>query len=82
MSEEINRRFYLTFSSELIKKPIIHEIGHKFKIVTNIRTASVSDELGLVALEMIGEYDEIEKAASYLKKIGVLVEPIEKSVVE
>lgn len=78
----IKKKVYLTFPQKLIKEPIIYQIGHKFEVVTNIRTASISDEIGIVALELEGEPSEIEKSIAYLKEKGVTVEPIELDVVE
>lgn len=75
-------RFYLTFTKMAIPKPLIYEIGHKFKVVTNIRQATVSEELGLMAVEITGELSEINRATDYLKQHGVLVEPIEKNIIE
>jgi len=80
--KKTRKKFYLTFPQRLIKQPIIYRVGHKFRVVTNIRGASVSEEMGLVALELEGEDREIEKANRYLKKLGVKVEPIEKDVIE
>src|SRR3972149_4064873 len=48
------KKLYLTFPQRLIKDPVIYQVGHKFKVVTNIRGASVSEEIGLVALELEG----------------------------
>ncbi len=76
------KKFYLTFPQRLIQKPVIYQVGHKFQVITNIRQASVSEEIGLVALELEGEEREIEKATKYMKKLGIKVEPIEKDVVE
>lgn len=78
----VTRKVYLTFPKDLIKEPVIYQIGHKFQIVTNIRTASVTEEIGLVALEIEGEEEEYLKAVNYLKEVGVTVEPIEKDVIE
>ncbi len=76
------KKFYLTFPQRLIQKPVIYQVGHKFQVITNIRQASVSEEIGLVALELEGEEKEIEKAVKYLKKLGIKVETIEKNIVE
>ncbi|HWP48094.1 MAG TPA: MoaD family protein [Candidatus Limnocylindrales bacterium] len=76
------RRVYLTFPKELVKEPLIYRVGHKFEVVTNIRQASVSDEIGLVALELEGEREEIKKAIAYFQEQGVKVEPIEMDVIE
>jgi len=80
--KRLKKKLYLTFPQRLIKEPVIYRVGHKFKVITNIRGASVSEEIGLVALELQGEEREIEKAIKYLKKLGIRVEPIEKDVVE
>ncbi|HEY4716847.1 MAG TPA: NIL domain-containing protein [bacterium] len=75
-------RVYLSYPPKLIKSPLIWECGNKFKVVTNIRSASVSEAMGLVALELTGQHKEVEKALSWFKKNGVKVEPIEQDVIE
>jgi len=77
-----SQRFYLTYSQEQVKEPIIYWVGHKFRVVTNIRGASVSDHIGIVALELDGEQSEIDKAVRWIAAQGVKVEPIEKNVIE
>lgn len=78
----VKKKVYLTFPSTKIKEPVIWEMGHQFKVVTNIRQASISDELGLVAVELEGEDTEVEKAIAHAKSRGIKVEPIEKNVIE
>ena len=75
-------KVHLTFPSETIKRPIIYEIGHEFKVVTNIRRASVTENTGWVDLEISGDSGEIEKALEALKEKGVRVDPIEGDVIE
>ena len=76
------QRFYLTYSKERIKEPIIYQVGQRFRLVTNIRSASVSDHIGLVGLELDGEPEEITRAVAWIAERGVKVEPIEKNVIE
>ncbi len=76
------QRFYLTYSVELIKQPIIYNVGHKFRVITNIRGASISDQLGIVALELEGDEEEVAAAAKWIADQGVKVEPIQKNVIE
>lgn len=76
------RRVYLTYSESTIKEPLIYQLGHKFKVVTNIRGASISKDVGLVALELKGDDEEIEGALAWIASEGVKVEPIEKNVIE
>jgi ABC-type methionine transport system ATPase subunit len=77
-----SERFYLTYSQEQVKEPIIYWVGQHFRVVTNIRGASISDHMGIVALELDGEQDEIDKAIRWIAAQGVKVEPIEKNVIE
>ena len=53
------------------------ELAKKFELVTNVRQASVTDEIGLVSLELDGEREEIKKAISWLEQEGIKVEPVE-----
>lgn len=78
----VKKKFWLTFPQKLIKEPVIYRVGHMFQVITNIRTASISNEIGLVGLEMEGEPEEIEKAVIYLRSLEVQVEPVELDVVE
>ena len=52
----------LTFPKKKIKEPIIYNLGQKFKIVTNIRKANVTNDYGWVLLELDGDIAEIQKA--------------------
>jgi len=76
------RRVTLTFPPKLIKEPVIYNMGHRFKIITNIRSANVSENVGWVTLEIDGEDEEYSKALHYLDQIGVTVEPVERDVIE
>jgi hypothetical protein len=78
----MKEKFYLTYPPTLIKEPIIYLLGKKFDIVTNIRGANVSNEMGLMALELEGSAIEIDRAVEWLRMQGITVEPIEKNVIE
>lgn len=75
-------RVHLRFSPEIVKRPVIYEIGHSFSIVTNIRRANISLEEGWADIEVTGESEEIEKAVESLRRWGVRVDPIEGDVIE
>ncbi len=78
----MKKRIYLTYPKELIQEPLIYNIGKEFKVATNIRQATISDTIGLVAIELEGTTEDIEKAIEYLTSKGVEVEPIELGVIE
>jgi L-aspartate semialdehyde sulfurtransferase ferredoxin len=75
------QRLWLMYPPKLITKPLIWQLGHKFKIMTNIRQASVTDEIGIVCLELDGERSEVKAAIKWLEKSGVSVEPVEISAI-
>jgi len=75
-------RVYLTFPKHLVKEPIVCLLAKTFDIMFNIRGSTVTPEMALVALEIDGERAEVDKAIQWLKEKGILVEPIEKNVIE
>ena len=67
---------HCTFAKDLIREPLLYNLGRDFKIIPNIRGATISDDLGLVYLELEGPDPEIQKAIDFLKSKGVTVEPV------
>ena len=70
------------YPPRLIKTPVVWQLGHKFNVVTNVRQASVTDEIGVVCLELEGPRVEIKTAIKWLEKLGISVEPVEINVIE
>ena len=70
------------YPPRLIREPLIWKLGEKFKVVTNIRQATVTDEIGIVCLEIDGKRADIKSAIRWLEKLGVNVEPVEISIIE
>ena len=80
--ERTRERYYLSYPRVLIKEPILYQLVKKFDLVFNIRGASVSEDMGLVAVEFEGTQEQIERALIWLRQTGVTVEPIEKNIIE
>jgi ABC-type methionine transport system ATPase subunit len=76
------QRLWLMFPTKLVTRPIIWELGKTFEVVTNIRQASVTDEIGIMSLSLEGEREENKKAIAWLEKQGVKVEPVEINTIE
>lgn len=76
------RRLWLMYPSKLITSPIIWQLGQKFKVETNVRQVSVTDEIGIVCLELNGRRSEIISAIKWLEKKAISVEPVEINVIE
>ena len=78
----VKRRVKFTFPLELIKEPIIYNLGQQFKIVTNIRRADVNGDKGWVVLELEGEGEDIERGIAWVTGKGVRVDPVGGDIVE
>ena len=75
-------RLWLMLPPKLITKPVVWELSQKFPLITNVRQASVTDEIGLVCLELDGLAADVKKAITWLGRKGVSVEPVEINVIE
>jgi len=64
----------LTFSPELIKEPLIYEIGREFGVITNVRMADVDAKIGWVVLSLEGDDAEIQRALDWARSKGVRVD--------
>lgn len=76
------QRLWLMYPTKLVTRPVIWELGKKFELVTNVRQASVTDEIGLVSLSLEGERKSIKEAIVWLEELGVKVEPVEINTIE
>jgi len=74
--EMAKRRLMLTFSEELIRDPIIYNLGQQFNIVTNILRADITEDRGWVELELDGKDEDIEAGITWVISKGMRVEPI------
>ena len=75
-------KVHVQFPEDKIKEPVIYQIGHEYKVVTNVRRADVRETTGGMDLELTGDSTEIERAIVGLRTKGVVVDPIELNVVE
>jgi ABC-type methionine transport system ATPase subunit len=76
------QRFWLTFNEQTNRKPLICEMGRKFDIIFNIRNASVTPTIGIIALELEGERKVLKEAVAWFEANGVQVEPVEINTIE
>ncbi|HEX4119382.1 MAG TPA: NIL domain-containing protein [Verrucomicrobiae bacterium] len=75
-------RLWLMYPPKLITNPVIWELAKKFPVVTNVRQASVTDEIGVVCLEISGQRPDLKAAIRWMEKQGIKVEPVEIGVIE
>ncbi len=76
------RRVRFTFPEDLIREPLIYNLGHEFRVITNVRMADVDAKTGWVLLELEGDHDEIERSLAWAQAKGVRIDPVAGDVVE
>lgn len=82
LDQQQSSRFWLMYPPKLIQKPLLWDLAKKFDVITNVRQASITDQIGLVCLELGGQRQVIKNAVKWLEKQGVKVEPVEINVIE
>ena len=76
------KRVKLTFPENLIKEPLIYNLGHEFRVITNVRMADVDENTGWVLLELEGDPAEIDRSIAWALGKGVRVDPVGGDVIE
>lgn len=76
------KRVRFTFPENLIKEPLIYNLGHEFQVVTNVRMADVDERTGWVILELEGDQDEIQRSLDWAEAKGVRIDPVTGDVLE
>jgi len=70
-----------TFPPELVTEPVIYNLGQKFKVITNIRRADITEDRGWVVLELEGREEDIEQGIAWVTAKGVRVDPVGGDIV-
>lgn len=81
MTATIKKRVYLTYPAERVRDPIVCQMYDALGVQFNLRTASVTDEIGIIGLELSGSAEKVAQAIEFFRERGVRVEPIELDVV-
>ena len=71
-----SKRYWLTFDAKSVRRPLICQMSKKHDLIFDIRSASVTPEMGLMALELTGDPKVIETAVKWLRRQGVQVDPV------
>lgn len=75
---ETTRKCWLTFEGGHQNEPCLWKMANRYPdVVFDIRQASVQKDIGIMAVLFEGEEDQVEAALSYLRELGVKVDPVE-----
>ena len=73
---------YLTFPAKQTTESIICDMYDKYHVRFNIRTASVNEQVGVMAMELEGSDEKVKEALEFFRSRGLTVEPIELNIME
>jgi ABC-type methionine transport system ATPase subunit len=69
-----SRHYWLTYPIKRVKRSVIVEMKKKFELTTRIRSATITEEFGQIALELSGEQKVIGAAVRWFRRQGVQVD--------
>lgn len=72
----------MIFPEDVVKVPVIYNLGKEYDVITNIRRANVDHKEGWVDLEIEGEEDKIQEGIKYLESLNIDVNLIEGDIIE
>lgn len=73
MSQAIES-YWLTYPTQRVDRSLIGEMLKKFDLATQIRSATITEEFGQIALELTGEQKAIGAAVRWFRRQGVQVD--------
>lgn len=77
----VSKKVVLKFPQKLVEEPIVCKLVKDYDLDFNILKAYVTpQEEGLLVLELAGESENYKKGIDYVKKLGVVVQPLSKDV--
>lgn len=78
----IKKRLMFTYPQELIREPVLFNLGEQFGITTNIYSADIAEDRGWIVLELEGEEDAIEEGIAWATSKGMRIDPAGEDAAE
>jgi ferredoxin len=74
---KVSHKIVLHFPPAVVEQPVIYRLARDYDLIFNILKASISpQEVGLMVLELSGEEADYARAADYLAKHGIQLQPL------
>jgi NAD-dependent dihydropyrimidine dehydrogenase PreA subunit len=83
MEENYSKKVVIRYGTDVVDQPITYRLVKDFDLSFNIMRARVLPKReGLLVLDLSGTKENFDKAIRYLKKTGLKIEPLSKSVTQ
>ena len=78
----ITRKLVLTFTKNIVTKPITYKLVKDFNLQFNILRAEITDDIeGKILIEIKGNKNQIEEGIKYLEQEGVTIQEASKDII-
>jgi len=71
------QQIMLYYPVELLSEPIIYTMSQEFNLITNIRQANITDEVGWMILELVGGDEDIADGIAWATSKGMRVDLVD-----
>ena len=71
----MKQRYLFTFTADLVKEPVIHNISQQFGIITNIIRADITEDQGWAIVDLEGNREDIEQSIAWATSRGMRIDP-------
>ena len=75
-------RVKLIYPRHLIREPVLFTMAKKYDVITNIRRARVTENIGEMIIELEGDEKKLKDGIQFLKEKGIKVELIIGDIME
>lgn len=77
----ISKRIVLTFPHKLVDQPIVYKLVKDFNLSFNILQAKITpQEEGVMVIQLEGKKEDFAAGVEYLKKSGIVIQPMSKEI--
>lgn len=76
-----SKKIVIRYTPDTVQQPVIYQLVKQYDLVFNILKARIFPRReGVIVLELSGLKENFDRGISFLKKLGLKVEPLSKSV--
>ena len=78
----ITNKLVIKFPAAVVEQPLISQLVRKYDLIVNILKADISPQReGSVIMEVNGTREQYQEGMSFLKELGVSVQPLNQTIV-
>jgi L-aspartate semialdehyde sulfurtransferase ferredoxin len=76
-----SKKIVIRYTPDIVQQPVIYQLVKQYDLVFNILKARIFPRReGVIVLELSGSKENFDHGIHFLKEMGLIVEPLSKSV--